>query len=159
MLFHALPYRQRPAFGNRIGFIELGDGWRRWWWRHAEQDSHHPFTAQHWRGSLGDRSQGQNGSFAEQAPAVIVRELNAPELVTSHVRNSIVSGHAFVYKRVVRGEQVNDVAVLPHDAVEKQFGLTPHPDGERVVIERIKERVGTEVFQIRQMQPLTGELR
>src|SRR4030095_2662339 len=79
-------------------------------------------------------------------------------MVPSHVRNSIVSGHALVDECVVGGEQVDNIAVLSDDTVEKQFRLSLHSDGERVVIERIKERVGTEVFQIRQMQPLAAEL-
>ena len=52
--------------------------------------------------------------------------VHAAELVAGDVRNAVVPGEALVDEGVVGGQQVEDAAVLAHDAVEEQLGLAPH---------------------------------
>src|SRR5262249_17184274 len=109
------------------------------------------------RGSVGDGGQHQNSAFTEQTPPVIVRELHAPEFVSSHVRNSVMLCHTLVDECVVRGEQLKDISVFADDAIEEQLRLAFQAQGQCVVVKRIIKSVRMEVLQIRQMQPLARE--
>jgi hypothetical protein len=56
-------------------------------------------------------------------PSCRVGDRHASELAAVDVANPVVPGQALVDEGVVRRHQVDDVAVLAHDALEQQFGL------------------------------------
>ena len=60
-------------------------------------------------------------------------ERDAAELAAVDVRDAVVLGQPLVDERVVGRQQVEDVAVLAHDAGEEQLGLALKRLAQRVV--------------------------
>ena len=97
--------------------------------------------------------------MAEDAAAILVGERDAAELLADDVRDPVDLGDALVDERVVGREQVEDVAILADDAVEEQLGFTLVGFGELVVERRKQQRVGVNLLDVLQPQPLRREPR
>ena len=80
----------------------------------------------------GDR---QKAALPEQtAPVVQLRpERHAAEVRSVNIGDAVVPGEPLVDERVVGGQQIDDVAILPHDAFEEQLRLAPEPLPQLVV--------------------------
>ena len=63
-----------------------------------------------------------------------------------------------VEERVVRGQQIDDVAILPHDAFKEQFRLAPETLPQLVVPVGIEHSIRRRRRQIPQVQQLIGEV-
>ena len=96
-------------------------------------------------------------SLAEHAAAVRIRDRDAPVLVAENVRNAVVPGHTLVRERVVRREQLQHRTVFAHEAVEEELGLTFERRSQRGVICRIEQRVGMNLVEILETEPLPRE--
>ncbi len=65
---------------------------------------------------------------------------------------------AFINERVIRPQEIENVAVFAYDAVEEQRGLAPHGQQQCVVEVGIREDIRLRVAQITQIEPLAGEV-
>ena len=68
-------------------------------------------------------------------------------------------GHALVDERVVGRQQFEHAAILAHQAFEEELGLAAERLAKRVVVIGVKERVGQDLVDILQAQPLRGKAR
>src|SRR5207249_1784725 len=84
---------------------------------------------------------------------------NAPEVAAVDIRNAVVTRQPFVDERVVGGEQLENVVVLPHLTVEEQFGFPPERFAQTVVEPREQLGIGGVRRQIPEIQPLSEEVR
>ena len=98
--------------------------------------------------------------LAEQAAAIVElrRQRHAPELRAVDIRDAVVSRQPLVDERVVRGQQIDDVAILADDAVEEQLGLALQALAQLVVPVRIEDAVGRRRRQVAQIQQLLAEV-
>ena len=104
----------------------------RWWWRRrAEHVLENPLAAQHRCRAVGARRDHQEAALAEQPAPRIVGQRHAAELAAVDVGDAVVLRQPFVDEGVVSGQQVEDVTVFTHDAVEEELGLA---------LERIAQR-------------------
>ena len=80
----------------------------------------------------------------QQSPAVVqfLSETDAAELGPVDTRNAVVLREPLIEKGVVRGQQINNIAILAHDALEKQFRLSPEVLAQFVVPIGIKLSIG-----------------
>ena len=92
---------------------------------HAEEGFQEPLAAGDGRGSRRLRRHAQQGAFSEQpTPHVEVgAKIHAPEPAAVDVRDPVMAGEPFVDERVIRGQQIQDAAVLMDDAVEQELDL------------------------------------
>ena len=125
--------------------------------RRAQQSIQHPFAAHHRRGAVGERRHRQNAALAQQPAAILIGDGHAPEAVALHVRNAVVLRQPLIDERVVRGQQVDHVAVFADDAVEEQLGFAAHGLQQIAVEVGIEEQIRLRVVQVAQIQPLPGE--
>ena len=77
--------------------------------------------------------------------------------VAHHVGDAVVPRHALVHEGVVGAQQVEDAAVVAHQAVEEQLGLAHEVGGERVIPVREQQRVGPDLVDVLQAQPLATQ--
>jgi hypothetical protein len=68
-----------------------------------------------------------------------------------------VAGQALVHEGVLAVDEVEDAAVLAHDAVEEELGLPPHGEPQAVVEVRIALAVGRRRLEPAELEPLSGE--
>ena len=61
--------------------------------------------------------------MAEQAASRLVGDHDAAEVASVDAGDAVVPGQAFVHERVIGCQQIDDAAVLAHDAVEEQLGF------------------------------------
>ena len=103
----------------------------------------------------------QKTSLAEQSAAVVHfrPERHTAELSAVDVRNAIVFREPFIHERVVRCQQVEDVAIFAHHAFEEHFGFTPESFSQFVIPMRIVHAVGRRRRQIPQIEQLIREVR
>ena len=71
--------------------------------------------------------------LAQQSETIRIGQRHAPEAAAHDVGNPVVLGQTLIDERVVGGQQVEDVAVFAHDAVEQQLRLAAHRVGEGAV--------------------------
>ena len=126
--------------------------------RHAEQHFHHVFTAQHRRRPVGKRGERQDAGVAEQPDAIRIGDGDAPERAALYVGDAVMPRQHLVDERVVGGQQVDDAAVLAHDAVEEQLGLARHRLAEIAAVFREQAGVGIRCLHTAQPEPLLGEV-
>ena len=113
--FHLLPDRHRLGVGAAL--IQQRDvGWRRRR-RCAEDVVEQPAAAQHRRRAVRIRRDGQDAALTEQPAPHAVGEGDAPEVAAVHVRDPVVAGEPLVHERVVRGDQIDDAAILAQLAI------------------------------------------
>ena len=94
--------------------------------------------------------------MAEQAaPRAIRRQRHTAHARSTNARDAIVTCEPLVDEGEVRVEQRDDAAILLHDRAEQQLGLTLQRIPKVAVEIR---RVGTDVLQLSQVQPLPGEV-
>src|SRR5688500_15438525 len=74
-------------------------------------------------------------------------------------RDSIVPGKTLINKSVVRGQHINDVAILADDAFKEQFRFTAETLPQIVVPVRKESSMRSGLRQIPQLKPLCGEVR
>ena len=101
--------------------------------RRVQDVVQNPLAAHDRRGPRRLRRHHQDRALAEQPLARIVGQRHATELASVHVRNAVVPGEPFVDERVVGRHQVEDVAVLAHDALEEELCLAPERQPQVVV--------------------------
>ncbi len=75
----------------------------------------------------------QHARLAEQAPAILVGERDAPEVAAVDARHAVVPRQLFVEERLVGRQQIDDAAVLLQLSVEKQLHLPDERDPQVVV--------------------------
>ena len=159
MDLHALARRQHPAVLRFAGVVErrhVGGRRRR---RRPHQHFHHPFAAQHRRRPIGERGLHEDAALAEEPATRVVGIRHASELIARHALKTIMTRQALVDERVVGSIEIEDAAILAHEAVEEQFRLAAHRGGEVVVEIRIEVRIGMNLLDVLQSQPLRGESR
>src|SRR5262249_45708588 len=78
---------------------------------------------------------GEKTSFAKQPAAVIEfrPERHAAEMGPVDIRNAVMPGESLIDEGIVRGEQIDDIAILPHDTFKEQLRLTPERLAQLVV--------------------------
>ena len=71
----------------------------------------------------GDR---QKASLPQQSSTVVQfrSERHATELRPVNIGNAVMFGEPLIEESIVRGQQINDVAVLTHDAFKEHFRFT-----------------------------------
>src|SRR5206468_4571480 len=107
------------------------------------------------------RRDGHERRFSQQTSTHVelLAERYAAEPAPINVRHAVVSGQTLVDERVIRIQQLDDVAVLPNDAVEEQLRLAAHGLAKIVVEVGKQERNRDLALQAAQVQPLSGEVR
>ena len=95
----------------------------------------------------------------EDAATVRVGKLNALEIRTRDVGNPVVPRQTAVDERVVGRQQLQHAAIGVDDVIEEQLGFALHRVGQRRVVTGIRQRVGMDLVEILQPQPLRGEAR
>ena len=142
------------SFSGSGGTFAGGRGARR-----SQEDVQNPGAADHGRRPVRERGESQDAPLAEKPSAVLVGHGYATKAIADYVRNPVVLRQALVDERVVRGEQIEDAAVLADDAVEEELRLPPH--GHRQVVVPIGEEkhVGMRVLQVLEVKPVGREAR
>ncbi len=140
--------------------LEQGHDGRRVRRTHAEEGFQEPLAAGDGRGSRGLRRHAHQGALPEQpTPHVEVgAEGHAPEPAAVDVRDPVMPGEPFVDERVIRGQQIQDAAILVDDAVEQELDLAAKRDPQVVVEIRIDAGIRLDGVQGSQVQPLTREI-
>src|ERR1700722_11887891 len=95
---------------------------------------------------------------AGKSPPLRIRQLHAAKVAAEHATDPVVSCQAFVHERVVRGHQIEGIAVLADDAGKKQLRLAREGLPQIVVEIRKDVRVRSNPLQVPQLQPLPGEV-
>ena len=93
----------------------------------------------------------------QQAAALVVGVGDLLEAGAGDSGDAVVPGQALVGEGVVGGQHLQDGTVLLHEVVEEEFGLAVHRVGQRLVEVGVCQRVGVDLLQILQAQPLCGE--
>ena len=96
--------------------------------------------------------------MAEQPPAIVVADRDAPELIAVDVGQPVVARQPLVHEGVVRTQQIEHAVVLEDDALEQQLGLALQRLPQVVVEIGEHILVGTQALQVAQVQPLAGEV-
>ncbi len=98
--------------------------------------------------------------FTQQAASRVEfrSECDAAELAPVNIRDPIVFGQPFIDERVVRRQQIEDIAVFVNDAAEEEFDLTPEGLPEVVIKIRKQRYRRVRRFQAAQLQPLSGKI-
>ena len=162
VIHHLLPHRRLARIAGRVACFRL-ERWhvgRRVGRAHAEDVRHDPLPARDRRGSFRLGGRREKRAFAEQsAPHVQAGiQVHAPELAAVDIRNAVVPGEPLVDERIVRGQQIEHIAILADDAVEEQFDFTAHGAAQRIVEVGIDHRQRTHAVHPAQVQPLPGEI-
>ena len=144
-----------PSDG-RTGLLERRHVRRRRRRRRPEQHFHDPLAAHHRRRAIGDRREQQHAAVAEQ-PAPVLGHFDAAERGAGDVRDAVVLRDPLVDVGVVRRQQVEHAAVLADDALEEQLRLANQRIAERAIEVRIQDRVGQDLVDVVQPQPLRRE--
>ena len=126
--------------------------------RHADDVLEHPLAAQHRRRAMRVRGGQQDGALAQQAAPRVVGQRDAAELAAVDPWHVVVPREPLVDEAVVRGHQIEDIAVLVDDAAEEQLDLADHRATQVVVEVGELERIGLLVAQVAEVQPLAGEI-
>ena len=86
------------------------------------------------------------------------RKRDAPEVLALDVGNAVVRGQTFVDERVVGTQQIERAAILAHDALEEELGLTTErlPEGVVKIGEDALHR--DDGVEVAKEQPLTGKV-
>ena len=105
------------------------------------------------------RRDHQYGALAQDPSARIIGERDAPELAAVNVRNVIVPCETLIKERVVGGHEIQNIPIFFNDALEKQQRFLLERLAQIVIEVRKLFRKRLHVFQIPQVQPLTGERR
>ena len=102
-----------------------GHVWRRVRRADAEECLQEPLASRDGRSAGGVRRHRQQRSLAQQAAAHVEfrRQRHAAELRSIDVRDSVLLRQPLVDERVIRGQQIEDAAILMGDAAEEQFDL------------------------------------
>ncbi len=95
----------------------------------------------------------ENGSFAEQTETVLIGEHDAPEMAAVDTRDPVVPRELFVEKGMVRGQQIDDAAILFQLRIEKQLHFPDECDSQVVV------EPGKLLVEIRREQPDISRLQ
>ena len=139
------PVRQRRHVGRRVG-------------RRRPQDvGQDPLAAKHRRRPHRVRGDGQDAALPEQ-PAPVPAHRHAPEVAPLHVGNAVVPREPVVDEGVVGVEQVEDAAVLPHDALEEQLRLAAERLPQPVVEVGEEHLRRPRRLQVAELQPLPDEV-
>ncbi len=146
---------QRGRLGGRG--IEIVLDARRWWRRrNAEHVLQNPCAANHRRCAVRDRGDRENGALPQQPTSrTFLRQADLAELIADHAIDAVVTRESLVEERVVRVQQLENIAVLVHDAGEHESrflleGLT------QVVVEFTTFRL--RAGELPQVQPLSCEV-
>ncbi len=73
--------------------------------------------------------------------------------------NAVVPRQALVDERVVGGQQFQRRSILAHEMLEEQLRLARHRVGERLVVVRERQRIGFDLGQVLEPEPLRREPR
>ena len=65
----------------------------------------------------------ENAALTEQAPAVLVGELDATEVVAAHGRHTVVQRQPLVQKRVLAVEQLEHTVIFEQHTRNEQLDL------------------------------------
>ncbi len=125
MGLHLLAHRRWAVVAGGIagpGLERRHDG-RRIGGRHTDEELQHPVAANRRRRTSRLRGHREEGSLAQQAPAVALAliELDAAEFAALDSRNAVEPRQPVVDEGVVGGEQIEDAAVFLHQAGEQQL--------------------------------------
>ena len=120
------PRAHGSGFTSSRVFLERRHIGRRLRRRRAEQIVEHPLAAHDRRRPGRERRHGQDAGVAEQPAAVLVGHRHAAESVPDDVGNPVVPREPAIDEGVVGREQIDDRAVLAHDAHEEQLRLALH---------------------------------
>src|SRR5687768_16766313 len=155
MLLQPLP--QRRCLGDLLAFAEIRlDAGRRLGWRRTEQVLQDPLAAHHGGGACGDRGYRQHAAVTQQPAARAGGiEGDAAEVAAADVLHPVVTRQPLVNERVVGIEQLDDRPILTDDGAEEHLGFAAERLAQVVVEAR---RLGLDVSQLPQIQPLTGEV-
>jgi hypothetical protein len=94
-----------------------------------------PLAAQRRRRAVGiGAAHRDDRRLAEQPPPVLVGQRDTAEVAAVDAGNAIVPGELLVEERVLRGQEVDDAAVLGQLIAEKQLDLADER-GAQVVVE------------------------
>src|SRR5215475_14306746 len=117
------------ALANREGFLVVNvfhqwrNIWRRRWRCNAEEHFHHVLSARDGRCAIREGSQSEQARMSQNAEAIRIRHRHATEGAALNVWNAVMLRQNLVYKCVVRRQEVEDIAILSHDAVEQELRL------------------------------------
>jgi hypothetical protein len=101
---------------------------------------------------------GGHARLAEQPEPVFVGERNPAEVRSVDAGNAIVVRQLLVQVRHVRGEQVDDAAVLSQLGIEEQLDLSHECDPEVVVEPREPGVLRRQRPHVARLQPLLEEV-
>ena len=139
------PVRQRRHVGRRVGR------------RRAEDVGQYPPAPEHRRRPHRVRGDGQDAALPEQ-PAPVPAHRHPAEVASLHVGNAVVPRESIVDERVVGVEQVEDAAVLAHDALEEQLRLAAERLPQPVVEVGEEHLRRPRRLQVPELQPLADEV-
>ena len=86
------------------------------------------------------RGHGQNGGLAQQSPAVLIGERDAPEVASVDAGYSVVTGELLVHESEVRCQQIDDTTVLFQLSIEEEIHL--FHEGQSAGCHRTTENAG-----------------
>ena len=155
MLLHPLAQRRRIAAVVLLERRHVGRRRRR---GRTEQGLQHPLPAQHDRGPVGVRRDGEQARVAQQPVTPVVGPLRAAEPAAVDAGNPVVPGELLVQVRVVRPEQLRNRPVLAHLALEEQLRLAHHRGPQRIVESGEQRAVGILRVDVADLQPLPDEV-
>ncbi len=96
--------------------------------------------------------------MAEQPATAIVGDRHAPEAIAVNPGDPVVPREPLVDEGVVGRQQVDDAAVLLHDAGEEQLGLAPQRLPQVVVEIGERRRIRPGAGEVPQIEPLPREV-
>ena len=156
VLLHPLPQGSGQRGGR--GILQFRDVRRGWRGRSGEQVLQDPLSPLHRtrpRRVAGDR---QDARLPEQAPPPFGVDRDADQGVARHARNAVVLRQPLVDEGVVRIEELEQAAVLPHDRPEELLGLPAHRSSQVVVEPGESASIGRGLLEPAQLKPLAGEV-
>ena len=96
--------------------------------------------------------------WPKQSAPLFLLHAHATEVTAVHVRNPVVAREPLVHEGVVGIQQVEDAAVLAHDALEEELRLGAEAVSKLVVEVREVARIRDVALQVPQHQPLAREV-
>ncbi len=117
-----------------------------------------PLAADGGRSARGVGSDGEHAGLAQQAKAVFIGELYAPEVAAVDAGDAVMARQLLIEKCLVRRQQVDDAVVLFQLSVEKQLGLGDERGAEIVVEPGKLGAVRIQQPDIAGLQPVLEEI-
>src|SRR5204863_8849366 len=93
---------------------------RRWG---AEYVLEQPLASKDRRGAVRVRRHREESRLAQQPLPRVVGQADSSEVIAIHVRDAVVASQPLVHKRIVRGEELWNGAVVANLTVEKQLNF------------------------------------